>query len=73
MPRRDVGDEYDIDYAKLEKLEKMITRVDADINRMSADKDKLAVVETLKKVRIRMFCMKDDDNLDLIRHTTFTS
>lgn len=50
MPRRDIGDEYDIDYAKLEKLEKMITRVDADINRMSADKDKLAVVETLKKV-----------------------
>lgn len=46
----DIADVFDIDFAKLEKLEKMIVRVDADVQRMQRGKDKLLVVETLKKV-----------------------
>lgn len=45
------GDEYEIDEEKLEKLERMIIRVDADIQKMSKDHDKQKVVDTLKKVR----------------------
>jgi len=44
------ADEWEIDYEKLSKLEKMIVRVDADIQRMQRENDKLLIVETLKKV-----------------------
>ncbi|KAL4479494.1 hypothetical protein ABPG72_011816 [Tetrahymena utriculariae] len=42
-------DDYDIDLDKLNKLEKMIVRVDADIHKMQLDNDKTKIVETLKK------------------------
>lgn len=50
MSKPSPADDWEIDMEKLAKLEKMIVRVDADIQRMHKENDKLLVVETLKKV-----------------------
>lgn len=50
MSRNFPGDDYDIDMEKLSKLEKMIIRVDNDIQKMQLDNDKVQVTMTLKKV-----------------------
>jgi len=50
MSRNFPSDDYDIDMEKLSKLEKMIIRVDNDIQKMQLDNDKVQVTMTLKKV-----------------------
>lgn len=50
MSKLSPADEWELDFEKLSKLERMIVRVDADIQRMHKENDKLLVVETLKKV-----------------------